>query len=355
MRRGLKNGLLATVASLSILGSGSLGAACIDQFADTLRVTSAFGWRAIPQYQNRWKFHYGVDFSKNSLSKKEVIAGIDGKINIYEGTAGCGTMLIITPDDQSSFKAIKHCHLKRINPELVNGGRVTRDMRLGEPSNIGLSGAAEHIHIEVISDGNAASSSGSKRIPLTQGMLCGGSISGDPVGELTRPSADVAAPGEAYFDAQFYEANYAGGQQVSRSAQAAGSESISGVPADKRIDGGSPAFQQARDNAAMAMDAAAPLDPLEGTFMSVMSGLVNSRFNNGDWMERLFGMGQIPLLFEFLQLSLSNAYLDFRRVETMQDTMALMAERNILLNDLSRNINQDEYARARALATRRID
>lgn len=321
------------LASLAVLATTTTHATCVEPIAPIMQVTSAFGWRAIPEYQNQWRFHYGVDLHQQDAVK----AGVTGKFALFQSTPGCGNMVVITPGDQTDFKALKLCHLRNINSMLANGSAVSPATTLGDASNVGLAKAAPHIHIELISSGDATSSANSKRIPLTQSILCGGTLTGkEPVGDL------VGDGGAALFDKDYYATHYGAGQQVTKSAEAAGTDALSAVETSGKM--------QTTGSGTIAPGV--PLDTSEGTFMSVMNGLVMSRFGSPDWTDRLVGMMQKPLLFELLQSFVADAYLELKYMELIEETSSLLAERHLLWTEINQKLSARDAAQAKNIATR---
>ncbi|MFZ6733220.1 M23 family metallopeptidase [Undibacterium sp. Ji42W] len=309
----------------------------------SLVVSSPFGWRfdANPNGRGKWQFHYGTDFSKIALTDPMVISPVAGIYHSYPATPGCGNMVVITQPD--GFAA-KFCHLRNFEPDAngkarLNGSSINIGDKLGVPSNTGILPAPEHIHLEVITKGDAKTTN-AWRIPPP---FCGGvSFSYQhavdkperkPPLSLVRPPGvvdkDVYDGLTPHFDKEFYDKYMAQNATTGTipSSSVAVANPVAVVDAGKIAKSG--------ENASQQPPLPAPVLAEEMSFSEMIVGEAKKRFGSEQWYSELSLKGELPLYYELAVMTAYQIYMQYQKQEVAENIVQLSATRTALLNEVA--------------------
>lgn len=312
----------------------------------SLVISSPFGWRfdANPNGRGKWQFHYGTDFSKKVLADPMVVAPIKGTYHSYAGVSGCGNMVVIAQPD--GF-ATKFCHLRSFEPDAngkprLNGSAINIGDKLGVPSNTGILPAPEHIHLEVITKGDAARTT-ALRIPppLCSGVGVSYQAAVDkperkPPLSLIRPAGvtdrDVFGSAGTNFDKAFYDkylAQNAGTGTLPSSAVTVNNPAAN-VDAAKIAKSG--------DNASQQPVLPAPVTAEDMSFSEMIVSEARKRFGSEQWYSELSLKAELPLYYELAVMTAYQIYMQYQKQEVAENIVQLSATRTALLNEVASQI-----------------
>jgi len=338
--------LLATAICASLMTQSLASAStCLQTVikSGSLVVSSPFGWRfdANPNGRGKWQFHYGTDFSKKVLPDPMVVSPMTGTYRSYPGTAGCGNMVVISqPDGFSS----KFCHLKSFEPDAngkarLNGSTINIGDKIGVPSNTGILPNPEHIHLEVITKGDAATTK-AWRIPPP---FCGGvSFSYQaavdkperkPPLSLVRPAGvtdrDTFGSAGTNFDKEFYD------KYLAQNATTGTIPSSSVAVASPAANVDAAKIAKSGDNASQQPPLPAPILAEEMSFSEMIVGEAKKRFGSEQWYSELSLKGELPLYYELAVMTAYQIYMQYQKQEVAENIVQLSATRTALLNEMA--------------------
>lgn len=337
--------LLATAVCASLLTQSLASAACLQTVikSGSLVVSSPFGWRfdANPNGRGKWQFHYGTDFSKKVLADPMVVAPIDGTYRSIAGTAGCGNMVVISQADGFSTK---FCHLKSFEPDAsgkarLNGSAISVGDKIGVPSNTGILPNPEHIHLEVITKGDASTTK-AWRIPPP---FCGGvsftyqaavdKPDRKPPLSLIRPAGvtdkDTFGSAGTNFDKEFYD------KYLAQNAATGTIPSSSVAVANPAATVDAAKIAKSGDNASQQPLLPAPLTAEDMSFSEMIVSEAKKRFGSEQWYSELALKGELPLYYDLAVMTAYQIYMQYQKQEVAENIVQLSATRTALLNELA--------------------
>ena len=341
-------GLLVLFATCLLNSAESVAASCLQTVikSGSLVVSSPFGWRfsANPNGRGKWQFHYGTDFSKKVLADPMVVAPITGTYRSFAGAGGCGNMVIIS---EPSGISTKFCHLRNFEPDAsgkprLNGSTINVGDKIGVPSNTGILPNPEHIHLEVITKGDAAKTT-AWRIPppMCSGVSFSYQAAVDkperkPPLSLIRPAGvtdkDVYGSPGTNFDKEFYDKYMA--QNAGTGTIASSSVSVANPAAN--VDAGK--LAKSGENASQQPPLPAPLSAEEMSFSEMIVGEAKKRFGSEQWYAELSNKGELPLYYELAVMTAYQIYMQYQKQEIAENIVQLSATRTALLNQVASQI-----------------